>query len=320
MSKLKTIFFGTPDVSVPFLELVHEMTDVQLVVTQADKPRGRGMKVLPCPVKARALELGLPVRSPEKLKDIYEEVKNIPFDLGVAVAFGKIFRPDFLALPTLGILNVHFSLLPFLRGAAPVQHSLFLNFKKTGVSVFKISRGLDDGKILLQKSLSIYPQDDANSLFEKLIPLGKQALQEALQQLTDGTASYKKQKGRITFAPKIRKEELLLNFQHMAASKIHNKVRGLSGRAKTNIFVNGKLEVLHILLTRLQETKNTEIKNSLKGTILAIERKKGILVKCKQKNIWLTQVHPAGKKPMSAADFANGRKLKPGQRIFVSND
>jgi len=148
MARLKTIFFGTPEISVPYLELLHELTDVQMVVTQADKPRGRGMVITPCPVKARALELGLTVRSPEKMKDIFQEVSDTPFELGVAVAFGKIFRPDFLALPKLGIINVHFSLLPLLRGAAPVQHSLFQNFKTTGISVFWIAPGMDDGPIL----------------------------------------------------------------------------------------------------------------------------------------------------------------------------
>ena len=122
--KLKTIFFGTPQLAVPYLELVHKLTDLQLAVTQADKPRGRGMEVSACPVKARALELGVPVLSPEKLKDDFDKIAATPFELGIAVAYGKIFRPDFLALPKLGILNVHFSLLPKLRGAAPVQQSL----------------------------------------------------------------------------------------------------------------------------------------------------------------------------------------------------
>ena len=186
MAKLKTIFFGTPEISVPYLELVHQLTDVQLVVTQADKPRGRGMVITPCPVKKRALELGLSVRSPEKMKDIFAEVQQIPFDLGIAVAFGKIFRPDFLALPKLGIINVHFSLLPLLRGAAPVQHSLFQNFQKTGVSVFWIEPGLDDGPLFLQKEIAVDPADNAETLFQKLIPLGLDALQETLQQITAG--------------------------------------------------------------------------------------------------------------------------------------
>ena len=186
MNKLKTIFFGTPALSVPYLELLHQMTDVRLVVTQSDKPRGRGMEISPCPVKRRALELGLPVLSPEKLKDDFDKIAAVPFELGVAVAYGKIFRPDFLALPKLGILNVHFSLLPQLRGAAPVQQALIQGYTQTGISVFWIRPGMDDGPLFLQKRTSILPQDNAQTLFEKLIPLGLSGLQETLEQIAQG--------------------------------------------------------------------------------------------------------------------------------------
>ena len=161
MSLLKTVFFGTPALSVPYLDLFHQLTDVQLVVTQADKPRGRGMEVSACPVKQRAQELGLSVLSPEKLKDDFDKIAAVPFDLGLAVAYGKIFRPNFLALPKLGILNVHFSLLPHLRGAAPVQQALIQGYTKTGISIFWIRPGMDDGPLFLQKEIAIEPQDNA---------------------------------------------------------------------------------------------------------------------------------------------------------------
>ena len=315
MSKLKTIFFGTPEVSVPYLELVHELTDIQLVVTQADKPRGRGMVITPCPVKKRALELGLPVRSPEKMKDIFAEVQQIPFDLGIAVAFGKIFRPDFLALPKLGIVNVHFSLLPLLRGAAPVQHSLFQNFRKTGVSVFWIEPGLDDGPLFLQKEMDVNPDDNAETLFTKLIPLGLDALRETITQISDGKIIKTPQVGTPTLAPTISKEEAVLNFKEMTAEQIHHKVRGLAygPKARTMISLNGKTVLLQILATQLFVSAQT---NAQPGTVIDIESTHGILVKCKEGSLWITKVHPAGKKPMSAVDFANGRGLKPGMQIF----
>ncbi len=319
-NKLKTIFFGTPEISVPYLELLHELTDVQLVVTQADKPRGRGMLITPCPVKMRALELGLPVRSPEKLKDIFEEVQNTPFDLGVAVAFGKIFRPDFLALPKLGIINVHFSLLPLLRGAAPVQHSLFQDFKTTGVSVFWIAPGMDDGPLFLQKEIPVDPSDNAETLFGKLIPLGLNALKETLIQISAGNIIKTEQMGEPTLAPMIAKEDAFLNFQTMSAAEIHHKVRGLAcgPKARTNVHLNGKSELLQVLRTALPEA-DTHI-NEAPGAVLAVESARGILVKCKQGSIWITEVHPAGKKPMAAAAFANGRGLKPAERVFVCNE
>lgn len=320
MAKLKTIFFGTPEISVPYLELLHQLTDVTLVVTQADKPRGRGMVITPCPVKARALELGLPVRSPEKLKDIFEEVQNTPFDLGVAVAFGKIFRPDFLALPKLGIINVHFSLLPLLRGAAPVQHSLFQNFKTTGISVFWIAPGMDDGPLLLQKQIPVEPADNAETLFKKLIPLGLQGLEEAIEKIAAGNIVKIPQEGTPTLAPMIDKAEAVLDFQTMTADTLNNKVRGLAcgPKARTTVCLQGKKEILQILRTELPMEQTAS--NAETGTILCIESQKGFLVKCKEGNIWITQVHPAGKKPMSAAAFANGRGIKTNERVFVGND
>lgn len=315
MAKLKTIFFGTPEISVPYLELVHQLTDVQLVVTQADKPRGRGMVITPCPVKQRALELGLPVRSPEKMKDIFAEVQQTPFDIGIAVAFGKIFRPDFLALPKLGILNVHFSLLPLLRGAAPVQHSLFQNFKKTGVSVFWIEPGLDDGPLFLQKEISVDPADNAETLFGKLIPLGLEALREALVQISTGALVKTPQTGTPTLAPMISKEEAILDFRTMTAEQIHHKVRGLAcgPKARVLIHLNGKEELLQILRTELPQTT---AEKTAPGTVLAVENTHGILIQCIEGSLWITEVHPAGKKPMVAAAFANGRSLKPGNSLL----
>ena len=320
MARLKTIFFGTPEISVPYLELLHELTDVQMVVTQADKPRGRGMVITPCPVKARSLELGLTVRSPEKMKDIFQEVSDTPFKLGVAVAFGKIVRPDFLALSKLGIITVHFSLLPLLRGAAPVQHSLFQNFKTTGISVFWIAPGMDDGPILLQKEIPVDPADNAETLFGKLIPLGLKGLKEAIAQIEKGQITKTEQVGQPTFAPMISKEDAFLNFQTMTAEEIHHKVRGLAcgPKPRTTLCLNGKKELLQILRTELPTNSYTCQESA--GAILSVESKKGFLVKCKQGNIWITEVHPAGKKPMSAAAFANGRGLKPAEGVFVCND
>ena len=320
MTKLKTIFFGTPEISVPYLELLHELTEVQLVVTQADKPRGRGMVITPCPVKQRALALGLAVRSPEKMKDIFQEVQDTPFDLGVAVAFGKIFRPDFLALPKLGIINVHFSLLPLLRGAAPVQHSLFQDFKTTGISIFWIAPGMDDGPLLLQKQIPIEPSDNAETLFGKLIPLGLAGLREAIGQIENGQITKTEQVGEPTFAPMIGKEEAILNFQTMTACEIHHKVRGLAcgPKPRTTVCINGKQELLQILRTEL-DTQHISAQSAA-GALISVESTKGFLVKCKEGNIWITEVHPAGKKPMSAAAFANGRGLKPAEGVFVRND
>lgn len=314
MTRLKTIFFGTPDIAVPFLELTRELTDLQLAVTQADKPRGRGMEISPCPVKARARELNIPVLSPEKLKDSFDQIAAVPFDLGIVVAYGKIFRPNFLALPKLGLINVHFSLLPHLRGAAPVQQSLIQGYTKTGVSTFWIREGMDDGPLFLQKPLDILPQDNARTLFEKLVPLGLEALKETLTRAQNGDLPKIPQTGEPTLAPMISKEDALLRPAELNAVTLHNKVRGLACGPKPKIpFThNGKTEWLQAVRTEPDESKPGE-----PGTVLCIERNKGILVKCKEGSLWLCEVHPAGKKPMPAEAFANGRGVKPGDKVFV---
>lgn len=314
MTKLKTIFFGTPALSVPYLDLLHQLTDVQLVVTQADKPRGRGMEVSACPVKQRAQELNLPVLSPEKLKDDFDKIAAVSFDLGVAVAYGKIFRPNFLALPKLGILNVHFSLLPHLRGAAPVQQALIQGYTQTGISVFWIRPGMDDGPLFLQKQCAILPQDNAQTLFEKLISLGLEGLQEALAQIQAGNLIQTPQQGEPTLAPMLQKEDALLRPSVLTAAELHNRVRGLAcgPKPKTPFTHNGQTEWLQLVRTELAETDTP----AAAGTVLCIERNRGILVKCKEGSLWFNEVHPAGKKVMPAEAFANGRGLKPGDGAF----
>ena len=317
MAQLKTIFFGTPQLAVPYLELVKQSTDLQLVVTQADKPRGRGMEISPCPVKARALELGVPVLSPEKLKDDFDKIAATPFDLGIAVAYGKIFRPDFLALPKLGILNVHFSLLPKLRGAAPVQQALIQGYTQTGISVFWIRAGMDDGPLFLQKELAVLPEDNAQTLFEKLIPLGLDGLKEVLTRLSNGENVQTPQTGEPTLAPMLQKEDALLRPADLTATQLANRVRGLAcgPKPKVPFLHNGQTEWLQVLSSQSEETTAQVVP----GTVLSIEREKGILVKCKEGALWLTQLQPAGKKPMPAADFANGRGLKINDLVFIEH-
>ena len=317
MHKLNTVFFGTPDIAVPFLERTHDLTNIKLVVTQADKPRGRGMEITPCPVKKRALELGLPVLSPEKLKDSFDEISSIPFDVGIVVAYGKIFRPNFIALPKLGLINVHFSLLPYLRGAAPVQQALIQGYTQTGVSTFWISEGMDDGPLFLQKELDITAQDNAKTLFEKLTALGLDALQETLGQLEQGKIIRMAQQGTPTLAPMLQKEDAFLLPAQLSANELCNRVRGLACGPKPKVpFVHqGQTDWLQIIQTEVHLQKDAQAP----GTVLAIERNRGILVKCREDALWLVQVQPAGKKPMPGEAFANGRGIKTGDCVFINN-
>lgn len=315
MVKLNTIFFGTPEIAVPFLERTHELTNVKLVVTQADKPRGRGMEISACPVKKRAQELGLPILSPEKLKDSFDDIAKIPFDVGIVVAYGKIFRPNFISLPKLGLINVHFSLLPHLRGAAPVQQALIQGYTQTGVSTFWINEGMDDGPLFLQKELDIASQDNAKTLFEKLTALGLTALQETISQLEQGNILHTPQQGTPTLAPMLQKEDALLRPIHLSAQELHNRVRGLAcgPKPKVPFLHNGQTEWLQVLRTEVAPSGDTQVP----GTVLSVERERGILVKCREGALWLTEVQPAGKKPMSGESFANGRGIKTNACVFI---
>ena len=314
MSKLNTIFFGTPEIAVPYLELTRAQTNLHLAVTQADKPRGRGMEILPCAVKKRAQELSVPVLSPVKLKDDFDKIAATPFDLGIVVAYGKIFRPDFLALPKLGLLNVHFSLLPQLRGAAPVQQALIQGYTQTGISIFWIRPGMDDGPLFLQKEIAIDPQDNAQTLFEKLIPLGITALQEVLAQLENGNVIQTPQTGTPTLAPMLTKEDALLRPDVLSAADFHNRVRGLACGPKPKIPFTRNEKTDWLTVGRTQPGPATCAAEP--GTVLAVERGRGILVQCEKGCIWLCQLQPAGKKMMAAEDFAHGHNVTQGQLAF----
>ena len=314
---LKSVFFGTPSVAVPFLEELAKTTQVLLVVTQPDRPSGRGLEVKPCPVKKRALELGLPVMSPEKFKDIVPQIAKLKADLGLAVAYGKIFRKPALEALKYGILNVHFSLLPKYRGAAPVQYTLFNNEKESGVSLFWIDEGLDTGKIALQKKTEILPNEDSISLFEKLTTLGLEVTKEVLKDIENGKITKIEQTGTPCLAPTIQKEECLVSFTKMTALEIHGKVRGLAsampGYART---LTPQGQSVQILKTTFLEDK--QLKSQAKaGTLLSIVKEGGFFIQCIEGVLLIEKVRPAGKNTMSAKDYANGRSFKTGSEVFL---
>ena len=310
---LKTIFFGTPQVAVPFLETLNRFTKVVLVVTQPDRPVGRGLKLTPCPVKQKALELGLEVISPEKLKDNIDFIKAKQADFGLAVAYGKIFRKPAIESTRLGLINIHFSLLPAYRGAAPVQYALFNGETKTGVTAFWIDEGIDDGLMAAQDTLDILPQDDARTLFPKLIDLGLRTLQKVLTDIESGNLVKNPQQGQITLAPIIKKEQTLISFKDMTAVQIHNLVRGLSAAMPAYAKATTKDGQLMQIIETEAFTQQT---GKQAGTITAIERNKGFFVQCKQGVLLIKTLRPAGKNIMTAAAYLNGRKLSDGNCFF----
>lgn len=314
---LKTIFFGTPSVAVPFLEELAKTTQVLMVITQPDRPFGRGLEIKPCPVKKRAQELGLPVMSPEKFKDIVPQIAALKADLGLAVAYGKIFRKPAIDALKYGILNVHFSLLPKYRGAAPVQYTLFNNEKETGVSLFWIDEGLDTGKIATQKKFEVLPNEDSISLFEKLTNIGLEATKEVLNDITQGKINKIEQTGTPTLAPTIQKGDCLVSFTKMTALEIHGKVRGLASAMPAYArALTPQGQAVQILKTTFLEDKQSQ--NQAKpGTLLSIVKEGGFFIQCIEGVLLIEKVRPAGKNTMSAKDYANGRSFKTGSEVFL---
>ena len=210
----------------PFLELLARRTTVCAVISQPDQPSGRDLKTLPTPVKSCALDLGLTVLQPEKPSSIAVELGGLRADLAVVVAYGRLLRKDLLAVPRWGTLNVHFSLLPRYRGAAPVQWSLIRGETKTGVTLFWLDEGMDTGPILLQKQADIAPEDDAPVLFERLTSLGLSSLEEALAELEAGVLRKNPQVGEGSLAPLLTRKDARLTFDRDAL-ELHNLVRGV---------------------------------------------------------------------------------------------
>lgn len=313
---LKTIFFGTPGVAVPFLEELAKTTQVLMVITQPDRPFGRGLEIKPCPVKKRAQELGLPVLSPEKFKDIVPQIADLKADLGLAVAYGKIFRKPAIDALKYGIINVHFSLLPKYRGAAPVQYTLFNNEEKSGVSLFWIDEGLDTGKIATQKQIAILPQDNSITLFEKLTNLGLEATKEVLQDIQNGKITKIEQTGTPSLAPTILKENCLVSFTKMTAPEIHGKVRGLASAMPAYArALTPQGQSVQILKTSLP--KDLPQTNAKPGTLLSIVKEGGFFIQCIEGVLLIESLKPSGKNTMSAKDYANGRSFKAGSEVFL---
>jgi methionyl-tRNA formyltransferase len=304
---VKTLFYGTPETAVPFLRLLSERTEVAGVVSQPDKPAGRGLATEAAPVKRFALEKGLKLFQPGKPSEIAAELRALSPDLGVAVAYGRILKPDVLAVPRLGTLNVHFSLLPKFRGAAPVQWSLARGETRTGVTLFWLDEGMDTGPILLQKATDVGPDEAAPELLARLTALGVDLLKTALDDLSAGKIARKPQEGPSSLAPLIKREDAELRLDR-PAKELHDRVRGMRLWPRAYL----ELETGRLLVLKTSLAPETP-SDRAPGTIVSVDRSRGILVQCGSRScLWLSDVQPEGKKPTPAAEFLNGLRLGAG--------
>lgn len=244
--KLRTVFFGTPEFSVASLEACAKLFDLRGAVTQPDRPRGRGHKVIPCEVKEAALKMPLPVFAPESLRKDSDELQKLKtflvsekIDLFVVLAYGNILPETLLSLPRLGAVNLHASLLPRWRGAAPIQRALETGDNSTGVSLQKMVQKLDAGDVLHEKSLLIGAQDNAETLSRKLSALSAEVLSEYFtQHFKNALKGQKQDESLVTLAAKITKEEALWS-PTWTAREVHNKVRAFSIWPQVKATVSG---------------------------------------------------------------------------------
>ncbi len=305
---MQIVFMGTSPFALPSLEaLATSHHQISQVVTQPDRPRGRGKKLSPTPVKKRALELGLPVVTPQKVGDMEEELKALNPHLIVVVSFGQILPPSILELPTLGCLNIHPSLLPKYRGAAPLQRVLMSGEKETGVTIMWMNERLDAGDIFLQKKTFINHEETYGELHDRLALEGARLLAEAIEMLDRGEKIAIPQKEEeATYAPPIKKEETRLPWS-LPAQELHNLIRGLSPTPGASL--PGPKGPIKVLRTRVAEGYQGK-----PGEVLEAHPKKGTLVvACGQGALEILQIQPPGKKAMDGASFIRGYQPQKGE-------
>jgi methionyl-tRNA formyltransferase len=309
---MNVVFCGTPRFAVPTLTtLVNSGFTVPLVVTQPDKPRGRGLEVVFSPVKHAALQFGLPVVQPEKIKNneqFRSQLSSLAPDAIIVVGYGRIIPQWMIDLPVLGNLNVHASLLPKYRGAAPIQWAIASGESVTGVTTMRIDAGLDTGDVLLQKEIPILADDTAETLAPRLADLGAALMIETLYGLQAGTLTGRSQDhSKATLAPVLKKEDGLIDFQRTAV-EIWNRLRGFQPWPGAYTRFRGKQLQIHAAKPL------PSLSTSTPGELVA--ENDSFIVGCGNKSaLEVTELQLEGKKRMSARDFLHGYRLTPGERL-----
>jgi len=310
---LRIIFAGTPDFAARHLDaLLAANYNVVGVFTQPDRPAGRGKKLMPSPVKVVAQEHGLPVFQPASLRPVENQqlIADLNADIMVVVAYGLILPKAVLEMPRLGCINVHGSLLPRWRGAAPIQRSLWAGDDETGVTIMQMDVGLDTGDMLYKLACPITPDDTSASLYDKLAELGPQGLIETLQLLASGKARPEVQdESRVTYAEKLSKEEALLDWS-LSAAQLERCIRAFNPWPMSYFMMDG--QPVKVWKASVLNTAT----NAAPGTILEAD-KQGIQVATAQGVLNIEELQPAGKKAMKAQDLLNSRKafFAPGNRL-----
>lgn len=324
---LRIVFMGTPDFAEESLRAVHEAGHkIEAVITNIDKPKGRGMKLISSPVKQFAEEKGFKIFQPQKVKnneEFIEEIKKINPDVICVVAYGKILPKELLDIPKLGCINVHGSLLPKYRGAAPIQWAVLNGDKKTGITTMYMDTGMDTGDMILKEEVEIREDETTGELWERLSKIGAKLLVKTLELIEIGNAPREKQGKNFTMAPMLNKEMAKIDWQSKTANEIKNLVRGLNPIMGAFVYLNGK----KLKFWRVDAITENELEQNFPelkeyaykipciepGTVLFADSKNGLFIKANDGIIKVIEIQGENAKKMGINDFLRGNQISVGE-------
>lgn len=323
---LKILFMGTPDFAQESLKSIYDAGfEIIGVVTNPDKPKGRGMKLAYSPVKEYALEKNLKIYQPIKIRnntEFLDEIRALAPDVICVVAYGKILPKEILEIPKLGCINVHGSLLPKYRGAAPIQWAVLNGDKTTGITTMYMNEGMDTGDMILKEEVEIGPEETTGDLWQKLSKIGGEILVKTLKLIEEGKAPREKQTEEATLAPMLNKEMALIDWENSDANKIHNLIRGLNPIMGAYSYIDGKKikfwkskvltkEEFFSYKTEFEEYE-VKFNNLVPGTILIADDKDGLYIKANGGVLKILEIQGENAKRMPTADFLRGNHLIAG--------
>ena len=312
---MKVIFMGTPDFAKESLEAIYNAGhEILGVVTNPDKPKGRGMKKVASPVKEFATEKNLRIYQPLKIKnneEFIKEIKTLDPDAICVVAYGKILPKEVLDIPKLGCINVHGSLLPKYRGAAPIQWAVLNGDKITGITTMYMDVGMDTGDMILKEKVEIGEDETTGELWSRLSKIGGELLVKTLQKIEDGTAPREKQGDEYTLAPMLSKEMAKIDWENKTAEEIRNLVRGFNPIIGAYTFLNGKkIKFWKVVIATTDDIMEDGMRRLRNGTVIRSNPKAGLFIKVKDGIIKVLEIQGENAKKMPIGDFLRGNAIE----------
>ncbi len=312
---IRIVFMGTPEFALPCLEAIKKSgNSLVAIVTQPDKPRGRGNKMTPSPVKEWGIKEEIPVYQPTKIrtdKDFIDKIKQLEPDLVITAAFGQILPQEFLDIPTFGCINVHASLLPKYRGASPIQHALINGEKETGITIFYMDAGMDTGDIIAAREINIKDDENAGELHDRLAILGGELLSEVIKQFEQGRpAGIPQDHEKATYCGKIDKSMGEIDWDKEAGA-IKNLIRGLTPWPGAYTYYNGK----RLKVWKAAEREYFTLNQCEPGTVITADEREGLIVKCRDIALQLLELQGEGGRRMTAGEYLRGNPILEGVRL-----